>query len=85
MEVTASAISNPKSKIENRKCSGLRVPGVGNLDALGQKPLAATLPAAGKDGATVFRLHARAEAKLPLAGALRGLIGAFHSASGKIG
>ena len=50
-----------------------------DFHALGQKPLAATLAATGKNGAAVFGFHPRAEAELLLASALGGLVGAFHN------
>lgn len=56
----------------------LGVPGEMNLHALRQQPLAATLAAAGKDGAAVLGLHACAEAELLLARPLGRLVSAFH-------
>jgi len=50
----------------------LRVPGVVNFHPLGQEALAPALPAAGKNGAAILRLHPGAETKLPLASALEG-------------
>ncbi len=54
------------------------MPGELNLHALRQETFAATLAAAGENGAAILGLHAGAKAKLLLASALRGLIGAFH-------
>ena len=48
------------------------------LDTLGQKPFPSSLPAAGEGGAAAFRLHPGTKTVLTFAGALRGLIGAFH-------
>jgi len=61
------------------------VAGVVHFDALRKQALAATLPAARKDGTTILGLHARAETKLTLTGALRGLISAFHRSCRKSG
>jgi hypothetical protein len=77
-EAAAAAVTNQKSKIENRKCSGLRVAGVVDFHTLREQALTAVLTTAGKDGTTILGLHAGAETKLTLAGALRGLISAFH-------
>jgi hypothetical protein len=84
-EAAASAVTNQKSKIENRKCLGLRVAGVVHFHALREQALAAVLTAAGKDGTTILGLHTGAETELTLAGALRGLISAFHRSCGKLG
>src|SRR5260221_13728796 len=62
--------------------SGLRVPRVVDFHALRQQALASALAAAREDGAAVLGLHAGAETELPLARALRGLVGAFHRTSG---
>jgi hypothetical protein len=56
-----------------------------NFDALRQEALAPTLPAAREDGAAVLGLHAGAKSELLFAGALRGLVGAFHGSFGKRG
>ena len=49
-----------------------------DFNALRQEALAATLAAAGENGASALGFHAGAESKLLLARALRGLISAFH-------
>lgn len=49
-----------------------------DFDTLWQQALAPTLAAAIQDGASVFGLHARAEAELLLASPLGWLVGAFH-------
>ena len=54
-----------------------RVALVLEIDALGNKALAAFLAAAAKNVAAGFAGHADAESELILAGALGGLIGAF--------
>src|SRR3954471_20207776 len=54
------------------------MPGVRNLHAFWQEALATLLPAAIENLTAVLRLHAGAESELAFAGALRGLIGAFH-------
>jgi hypothetical protein len=56
-----------------------------DFDALREKALAALLAAAGKDGAAILRLHAGAETELAFAGALRGLVSAFHGRMEKEG
>jgi hypothetical protein len=53
-----------------------------DLNAFGQQTTATALTAAGKNRATVFGLHASAKTELLFAGALRGLIGAFHNLKG---
>jgi len=50
-----------------------------DFHALRQQTLASTLAAARENGAAIFGLHPRAEAKLLLASALGGLVGAFHN------
>jgi hypothetical protein len=58
--------------------SGLGVPGVLDLDTLGQQVLATALPATAKDRPTALRFHPSAKTELALAGTLAWLIGAFH-------
>jgi hypothetical protein len=54
------------------------MPGVLKLHAFGKQTLAATLPAASKNGATTFGLHTGAETELSFPGAFAGLIRPFH-------
>ena len=59
--------------------SGLGVPGVWNLDTLGQQAFATALTTAAKNRAAALRFHPSAKTELALARALAWLIGAFHN------
>jgi len=79
--VRTSANSRPsrmRAARGNRSFLGFGVAGEVDFDTLRKQALATALAAAIEDGASVLRLHAGAETKLLLAGALAGLIGAFH-------
>jgi len=54
------------------------VPGVGDLDTLGQQPFATALTTAAEDRPPTLGLHPGAKTELPLPRALAWLIGAFH-------
>ncbi len=60
----------------------VRLPFKMNLNAFRQQTTATALATAGKNRATIFGLHASAKPKLLFAGALGGLIGAFHNLKG---
>ena len=62
----------------NPSLSGFGVPGVGDLDTLGQQAFATTLAPAAQNRAATLRFHSSAKTELALARALAWLVGAFH-------
>lgn len=62
----------------NPSLSGFGVPGVGDLDTLGQQAFATALAAAAQNRAATLRFHSSAKTELALARALAWLVGAFH-------
>jgi hypothetical protein len=62
----------------NPSLSGFGVPGVRDLDTLGQQAFATALAAAAQNRAAALRFHSSAKTELALARALAGLVGAFH-------
>jgi hypothetical protein len=61
-----------------RSLSGFGVPGVGDLDTLGQQAFATALATAAQNRAAALRFHSSAKTELALTRALAWLIGAFH-------
>jgi hypothetical protein len=57
---------------------GFGVPGVGDLDTLGQQAFATALATAAQDRAATLRFHSSAKTELALTRALAWLVGAFH-------
>jgi hypothetical protein len=57
------------------------MPSVVELDALGEKALAASLPPSGQGSTSALATHARAESVLALASAFGWLEGTFHGAA----
>jgi hypothetical protein len=62
----------------NPSLSGFGVPGVGDLDTLGQQAFATALAAPAQNRAAALRFHSSAKTKLALTRALAWLVGAFH-------
>ena len=62
----------------NPNPSGFGVPGVGDLDTLGQQAFATALPTATQNRAATFRFHSSPKPELALTRALAWLVGAFH-------
>ena len=62
----------------NPSLSGFGVPGVWDLDTLGQQAFATALAPAAQNRAATLRFHSSAKTELALTRALAWLVGAFH-------